>query len=179
MSYQPPPPPPDYGYQQQPPSYGYPQQDPQTAGYANWGYRVGSTLLDSLIAAIPGIVLGIIGTVIGGIGANANGGGGSALAGLGAFIVIIGYLGTLAVTIWNIVIRQGSTGQSIGKQVLGTRLVSLQTGQPIGAGMTFVRAICHILDGLPCYIGYLWPLWDARRQTFADKIIGTVVVRTA
>jgi uncharacterized RDD family membrane protein YckC len=178
MSYQPPPPPPDYGSQQQPPSYGYQQQDPQAA-YANWGYRVGSALLDALIAGIPGIVLGFVGGIITGIGANANGGGGNALAGLGTLIVIIGYLGSLGVAIWNVVIRQGSTGQSIGKQVLGTRLVSLQTGQPIGAGMTFVRAICHILDSLPCYIGYLWPLWDARRQTFADKIIGTVVVRTA
>ena len=27
-----------------------------------------------------------------------------------------------------------------------------------------------------CYFGWLFPLWDAKRQTFADKIIGTVVV---
>src|SRR5258708_366965 len=97
MSYQPPPPPPDYGYQQQPPSEGYQQQDPQPAGYANWGYRVGSYLLDSLIAAIPAIVFGVIGGVITGIGANANGGGGSALAGLGGLILIVGYLGSFAV----------------------------------------------------------------------------------
>ncbi len=24
------------------------------------------------------------------------------------------------------------------------------------------------------YIGYLWPLWDAKRQTFADNVCGTV-----
>ncbi len=35
----------------------------------------------------------------------------------------------------------------------------------------------HVVDGL-FYVGYLWPLWDAERQTFADKIIQTVVVRT-
>ena len=34
----------------------------------------------------------------------------------------------------------------------------------------------HVLDSLPCYLGYLWPLWDAKRQTFADKIMSTVVV---
>jgi uncharacterized RDD family membrane protein YckC len=32
-----------------------------------------------------------------------------------------------------------------------------------------------VLDGF-CYVGYLWPLWDDKRQTFADKILGTVVV---
>ncbi len=42
--------------------------------------------------------------------------------------------------------------------------------------MSFVRAILHILDALPCLIGYLWPLWDSKRQTFADKIMGTVVI---
>ena len=42
--------------------------------------------------------------------------------------------------------------------------------------MAFVRQLAHILDGIPCYIGYLWPLWDAKRQTFADKVIGTYVI---
>ena len=32
------------------------------------------------------------------------------------------------------------------------------------------------LDSLVCYLGFLFPLWDAKRQTFADKIIHTVVV---
>jgi hypothetical protein len=26
------------------------------------------------------------------------------------------------------------------------------------------------------YLGYLWPLWDAKRQTFADEICSTVVL---
>jgi hypothetical protein len=38
------------------------------------------------------------------------------------------------------------------------------------------RQICH---GLKFGIGYLWPLWDGKRQTFADKIVGTVVIRPA
>ncbi len=27
-----------------------------------------------------------------------------------------------------------------------------------------------------CYIGYLFPLWDQKRQTLADKIMHSVVV---
>ena len=59
--------------------------------------------------------------------------------------------------------------------MLGIRLLKEETGQPLGAGMSFVRQIAHVLDSI-CYIGYLWPLWDRKRQTFADKVIGTVVV---
>ena len=25
-------------------------------------------------------------------------------------------------------------------------------------------------------LNYLWPLWDARRQTWADKVVGSVVL---
>jgi uncharacterized RDD family membrane protein YckC len=32
------------------------------------------------------------------------------------------------------------------------------------------------VDGIICYIGWLFPLWDAKKQTLADKIMGTVVV---
>jgi uncharacterized RDD family membrane protein YckC len=32
------------------------------------------------------------------------------------------------------------------------------------------------VDAIPFFIGFLWPLWDRRRQTFADKLLGTVVL---
>ena len=56
------------------------------------------------------------------------------------------------------------------------KLIGEQTGQPIGAGMSFVRQLAHIVDSLLCYLGYLWPLWDRKRQTFSDKIMSTVVI---
>ena len=38
------------------------------------------------------------------------------------------------------------------------------------------RDLCHtFIDGFG-YIGFLWPLWDQRRQTFADMIVRTLVV---
>ena len=68
----------------------------------------------------------------------------------------------------------GRTGQSLGKRVLKIRLVAEATGQPIGPLNAFVRDLLHILDGI-AYVGYLWPLWDDKRQTFADKLMKTVV----
>ena len=32
-------------------------------------------------------------------------------------------------------------------------------------------------DSIPGYLGYLWPIWDSRKQTFADKIMSTFVVQ--
>ncbi len=42
--------------------------------------------------------------------------------------------------------------------------------------MALVRDLVHIVDGF-FYLGYLWPLWDAKKQTFADKILTTLVVK--
>ena len=38
----------------------------------------------------------------------------------------------------------------------------------------FLRDLAHLLEGI-CFVGDLFPLWDQRRQTFADKIMTTVV----
>ena len=38
-----------------------------------------------------------------------------------------------------------------------------------------VRTIAHIVDSIICYIGWLFPLWDPKRQTIADKLVKTVV----
>ena len=52
------------------------------------------------------------------------------------------------------------------------------TGAAIGFGPAVVRRLAHLLlDAPPCYAGFLWPLWDEHRQTFADKIATTVVVK--
>jgi uncharacterized RDD family membrane protein YckC len=135
---------------------------------ANWPQRVGAYLIDYLIAAIPAFLAVLLfgGTSSGGNDPNAG-------AGLVAFLL---YLTSLGVWIYNRAILMGRTGQSWGKQVLNLRLVRMADGQPMGGGMCFVRDLCHIIDALPCYLGYLWPLWDARRQTFSDKIMNTVVL---
>jgi len=160
----PPPPQPPYGGQpgQQPP-YGGPAPQP----YAHWGKRVAGYLIDSLIP-LPLFV-------VAGIGAGLMGGEGGG-AGLGVVLMALGYIGGFVVFVWNLSFRQGRTGQSIGKGVMNIRLLSEQTGQPVGAGMAFLRYIVHVVDSLACYIGWLWPLWDQKRQTFTDKILSTVVV---
>ena len=186
----PPPPPPDPSGQQPnvygQPQYGQPQYGQPGYGqgaqpdYASWGKRVGAILIDGIILlltyipALVGIVIIIGGaetTTVDGTTTLENNDIGVAPI----LLILLGGVLYIAVAIWNLFIKQGRTGYTIGKGVLGIKLVSEQSGQPIGAGKAFVRQICHILDGF-CYIGYLWPLWDAKNQTFADKIMTTIVI---
>jgi hypothetical protein len=99
---------------------------------------------------------------------------GNSTLGVAAFLisVVIG----LAYIVWNYGYRQGTTGSSIGKSILKFKVVSEKTWQPIGFGMSIVRQIAHFVDAIICYIGYLFPLWDPKRQTLADKIMSTVCV---
>ncbi len=87
--------------------------------------------------------------------------------GIAAFAALV-YL------VWNYGYRQGRTGSSIGKSVLKFKVVSEKSGQPIGFGMSTVRQVAHLVDAIACYIGFLFPLWDTKRQTLADKVMTTV-----
>jgi hypothetical protein len=177
----PPPPGPDYGqqpgYGQPQPGYGQPpyggpqpgygQAPPQLYGqpgygyqpmapsysYASWGKRVGAWALDFLVPwAIALICLRIF-----------------------IALGIIVYLAAVVWTFYNI-FQGGKTGSRWGQKIVGIRMLKEATGQPTGGGFAIGRAFVHILDGIPCYLGYLWPLWDAKKQTFADKIMGTVII---
>jgi uncharacterized RDD family membrane protein YckC len=88
---------------------------------------------------------------------------------------VIAYVAVVAFVIWNLVV-QGITGQTAGKRFVGTRLVRQDDGEVVGPWLSIVRYIAHIVDVLPLYAGFLWPLWDHKRQTFSDKICHTVVI---
>jgi uncharacterized RDD family membrane protein YckC len=167
MGQQPPPP----GYQPAPPGYqpappmqqGMPGQPAMPASaYASWGQRVGAWAINYAISLALLIVAFIVVAIVGVVS--------STLAGLVAFVL---YLGIVAVGFYFAYLD--GEGQSPGKAVMGIQVVSEQTGRNIGGGMGIGRQFVHILDGF-CFIGYLFPLWDAKRQTFADKILNTVVV---
>jgi len=91
----------------------------------------------------------------------------------------LGFLLVVAATAWGLYngYQQGQTGQSVGKRVIGLRTVRELDGRPLGGAAGFGRAFLHILDFVPCGLGFLWPLWDSKRQTFADKIMNTMVVK--
>lgn len=167
-----------------PNQYGEPARAEGVDEFANWGQRVGAFLLD-MVVPVPLLLISAVGVVLFVAGSrntfDAQGNAVQHVNGVGvagAIIIFLGYIAYVAFAIWNTVFRQGRTGWSIGKKIVGIRLVGTNTGQPVGPGRTFVRQLAHFFDGLLCYVGYLWPLWDAKRQTFADKLLTTVVVPT-
>jgi uncharacterized RDD family membrane protein YckC len=184
-----PPPPQQGGYPPPPPqgAPGYPPPPPPPApalakeAYTPWFTRVLAWLIDSippiiLIGIAMGIAVATGENVCYDYGYGYGGGCTSTWSGIGVTLVALAYIVSLAYVVWNYGYRQGTTGSSIGKGIMKFKVVSEKTWQPIGFGMSIVRQLAHIVDGLVCYIGYLWPLWDDKRQTFADKIMTTVCV---
>lgn len=162
------------------PRAGYPSQPspaaaPDPADYATWSRRALALLVDDIPALIASAVFfagyGQFVTALlrsGSAGLPANGRP-LMLIGGGGYLVALGW------TVYNRWITAGRTGQSLGKRLTRIALVSEITSQPIGAFQAFLRDLVHILDGL-AYVGFLWPLWDDKRQTFADKLVRTMVV---
>ncbi|MCC8245392.1 RDD family protein [Saccharothrix luteola] len=140
------------------PAYGAP-----SGGYAEWGSRAVGALIDYVA---PGVIVGILA----GIGAATGD------PTLYLILMGVGYVGLLGFMIYNSWYLAGTTGQSMGKKVAKIKLIKEETGQPIGFGNAFVRHLCHFVDSLPCYAGWFAPLWEAKKQTWADKILGTIVV---
>jgi Mce-associated membrane protein len=72
---------------------------------------------------------------------------------------------------------QGYTGATPGKRVAGVAIVRASDGLPIGFVASVGRVLAHALDAI-FLIGYLRPLWNTKRQTFADSIVGTLALQT-
>jgi uncharacterized RDD family membrane protein YckC len=71
------------------------------------------------------------------------------------------------------------TGQTIGKRALNIRVIRQDTGQLLTGGQALGReAFAYFVSGQIFYLGYLWMLWDDQKQTWHDKVVNSVVVRT-
>lgn len=135
-------------------------RESEATTYGHWVKRVISFVLDELVI-VPFSAVGYVLIAQGTVGWMTFG------------ITIIAY--GMAIGFYNRCIRMGVTGQSWGKMVTNTRLVSERTGEPLGVGYTIVREMCHSVDFI-LVIGSLFPLVDAKRQSLGDKIARSVVV---
>lgn len=70
----------------------------------------------------------------------------------------------------------GPRGQTIGKRVMGIRVIGFDTGGPIGYGRALVRWFGRILSGVALGLGYLWMLWQPEKQCWHDSLAVDVVV---
>lgn len=148
---------PPAGYGATPPLYGSTPygaapsdtwQGPQLAG---WGTRALGYLIDFVISLALQLAASAVDENLG------------KLVGL-AVGLTFGYL-------------TGTTGQTPGRRVVGVKVLREADGQPLGGMLGIGRNLLHILDAIPLLLGFLWPIWDKKKQTFADKIVHSVAVK--
>jgi len=155
------------GEQPQAPPWAQQSYVPTGPPLATWGRRVGGTLIDAALL-LPFYL-------VAGVGGGLSQESGFFVTAFGLLVTAVGWFGFIGFAVWNHVLKQGRTGYTIGKGVVGIKLVRRDSSATVGVPVALLRQVAHVLDGF-CLIGYLWPLWDDRRQTFADKIVGTLVV---
>lgn len=153
------------GYGQQPGAY----QTPPPAAYPPVPVAGGGALVDWPKRALGGLIDYVAPAIVFSVVANLVGQASSTIGGLLSFVLSIGWMAFLGY-------KSGTTGVTFGRSIAKTKLVGEATGQPIGVANGIIRQVAHIVDSIICYIGWLFPLWDAKRQTLADKIMKTVVI---
>jgi len=133
---------------------------PPTTALASWRVRAGALVVD----VVPGAAV-------------------VAVSALAAFTVrqhlawwwVCVSVGGLAIllTLVNRLLLPTVTGWSLGRALCGIAVVRRDEAAP-GAWRLLVRDLAHLLDTVSV-VGWLWPLWDSRRRTFADLLLRTEV----
>ncbi|MFL6088770.1 MAG: RDD family protein [Aeromicrobium sp.] len=147
-----------------------PPPPPSTAAFASWGARVVAAIIDQLPIGVAYFIFAVL------FGQNTAGAGSfstnlSGVPALVFFVIAIGWL------VYNWGVKQGGTGKTLGKGVMKIAVFKVGTTEALGTGLSIGRQFVHILDAIPCYLGYLWPLWDSENRTFADMILNTRVYK--
>jgi uncharacterized RDD family membrane protein YckC len=186
----PPPPPPPPG--SQPPQYIPPPAYPQPAAgypapvygsastrYGGFWIRVVARIIDGVIIGVPiGILFGIIIAAAGGLASTSTDQNAQTAAGLGlvgAYLIVI-LLATVGSVVYQVYFW-GISGSTLGMRVFKLRVVDANTGGPIGIGRAIVRWLMSIVNGMACYIGWIWVAFDPRKQGWHDKVANSVVIQ--
>lgn len=183
MSEFPPPPPPAYS--------GSDAWATDTSGHAGFGSRLGAYLLDGLLYGLVSLVFIVIAVVLGVVAfadcslVDYSDGtsdivcpDSSPSVGLLLAAIAVGAVGVLGVALLYVV-QLGRTGQTWGRRIVGIKVVRVGTGAAPGFWRALARQLfAGIISANVLYLGYLWMLWDSDRQTWHDKISGTVVVKS-
>lgn len=147
------------------------------APLASWGQRAGAMVLDLLVLALPSfVVIALVaaaeGTKTASGAAQHHSGGAVALAYLAAAVVQGIYFSLL---------NGRGRGQTVGNRAFKIAVRSCQTGASIGLARGILRWVLryllYLVFVLPGLLSDLSPLWDRGRQSFADRLAGSVVIR--
>ena len=126
--------------------------------YVGFGKRFLAFLID-------GIILGV---VSGGFSFTINSGGDTTTVSNG--------IGSLIGALYNIGLWTYWNGQTVGKKALGIKVVK-EDGTPVDLVTAIIRYVGYIVSAIVLGLGFLWVLFDDKKQGWHDKIAKTVVVK--
>lgn len=137
--------------------------------YGGFWRRAAAFFIDNVLLHVAATVVMIVGLLAVGIDPDSIEKTTSSL--------LVSYYGTTVVmNLFYFTYFHGTTGQTLGKRLLGLKVVRL-SGEPMTLGTAFLRWVGYIVSGVVFYLGFLWIAFDARKQGWHDKIAGTCVVR--
>lgn len=135
-------------------------------GYAGFPRRAGGYVLDSLISGLLFSPFLLAMRLSGGWVEDRIDSGALFTWGVPGYVLVLGL----------IVYLEGEKGWTPGKRILGMRVEDANRGGTIGWPRALLRRFAFLVSALPFYLGFLWSIWDRRRQAFHDKIVRSVVV---
>ena len=134
--------------------------------------RIGAFLIDQVL--LFGVVIGL--TVATGIDA------GEVTDAEANAVLAVSLIG-VALSIAYHTVSIARFGRTLGKGLLGLRVVAMPDGRPVAWSYAALRALVPSAAVLLPVVGnlaglavYLWALFDKRRQGLHDKLAGTLVV---
>jgi uncharacterized RDD family membrane protein YckC len=131
------------------------------------GRRVLATIVDAIVFSVIYWVLAVL------FGSTTAEGGQVAfsLSGLAAFlyfVVVFAYYTLL----------EGYLGQTLGKMLLGIKVVREDTGELPGLGAAAIRTVLRIIDGIAFYlVAFISVLASQKNRRLGDMAANTLVVR--
>jgi uncharacterized RDD family membrane protein YckC len=146
------------------------QQPAPGVNFAGNGARFVAWIVDGVVlSVITGVIVAVLAVVVlAGAASDSN-----VLAGLG---IIGGVLLVMVLSIAYLPWFWAHGGQTPGMKMLRLRVVRDRDGGPVGGGQAILRLVGYWVSGAFMYLGFIWILFDARRQGWHDKIAGTVVI---
>ncbi|MEN3343139.1 MAG: hypothetical protein V7644_2543 [Actinomycetota bacterium] len=148
-----------------------PSPQPALPLLAGWWRRSAALALDHVLLASAAALVAGVGAVTG--------------HAVGAAILAVA-AAPLAALAYFTVAHGSRSGRSVGERICGIAVRSdphrTQAVRRVTHGQAFGRAVMLYLFAATCAWGvgvlnFLWPVWDAKKQAWHDKVAGTIVVR--
>jgi uncharacterized RDD family membrane protein YckC len=131
------------------------------------GRRVLATIVDAIIFSI---FYWLVAMLLGSTSAE----GGSIALSLGALGSLIYIVGIFAYYLF----MEGYLGQTVGKMLLGIKVVRGDNGEVPGLGAAALRTVLRIIDGILFYaVAFVSVLATQKNRRLGDMVANTLVVR--